>query len=330
MTDQKPAGIVIDAAGGDIGGAARWREEMDAYLAARPVPVRVVGRGRRLTAPWLLAREGLTRGARMVFAPNNVSFAVSGAQRRVLVANALHFLYESEEGLLTRMPVTFAAQIPVVRALLRRADVIVVPCAAMAERVVHHVPGVRGRLLVHHHPVTAVGPRRPAEAGFILVPVVPAPYKDLGAQVRGLLEASGRRSAHDVVLTCDAADLPRDLAAHPRIRTIGIVPHRQLAELWRSAMAAFFPSSLEAFGYPLAEARAYGVPIIAPDSAQAREIAGRALLPYRPGQPASLIEAVRRTGELVLPEPDAFDRDAYFDRLFGDDPLAYGPPPLVA
>ena len=62
------------------------------------------------------------------------------------------------------------------------------------------------------------------------------------------------------------------------------------------ARAVYFPGGLESFGYPLAEARAGGRPVIARDTTQNQEIAGAALCGYTPGDPASLELAVINSG----------------------------------
>jgi glycosyltransferase involved in cell wall biosynthesis len=75
---------------------------------------------------------------------------------------------------------------------------------------------------------------------------------------------------------------------------------------------------VEAFGYPLAEARVHGVPVLSPDGPLAREIAGRALVPYRSGDRDSLACALERCEEPVAPETCAFDAAAYFRWLLGE------------
>jgi len=324
-----PPAVVVDAAGGVVGGAARWRAELDAYLAtADRERVTTIGDGRRLTPAWLLQRERMARAAGLLVAPNNVSFATGRGERRVLLRNALHFLHRSEEHLLTLLPRSFRAQIPVVRRLLPRADLIVVPCSAMADRVVHHVPSAAMRIVVRPHPVSPTGPRRVADVPFILVPVVPGPYKNLIQQLRLLLAAGDPRDPMRIRVTANASDLPGDLACHPRIDLIGIMPADRLAALWRSATAAFYPSCVEAFGYPLAEARAYGVPVIAPNTAQGREIAGGALRGYDPADPQSLRVALSATAAPVASDPTGFARDPYFDWLLGSSTAAVSAPPL--
>jgi glycosyltransferase involved in cell wall biosynthesis len=305
--------VVLDTAGAAVGGAARWIAELDAYLAAGGTAVTVIGRGTPLTPRWLLHRELAAHGADMVVAANNASFALRRAHRRVLLRNALHFLHPGEEHLLTGMSRAFHAQIPVVRQLSRRADDIVVPSSAMAERVCSRLPHVRDRVRVRAHPVTAFGSRIPSAEPFVLVPVLPAPYKNLVVELRGLLAAlaaTGRGLPLHVTARPD--DLPPDLAGHPLITVLGVLPPERLAHLWQQAAAVFFPSTVEAFGYPLAEARVHGVPVLAPDSAQAREIAGPALVPYRPGDPSSLADALSALDTPVPAQPLAFDRSAYF------------------
>jgi glycosyltransferase involved in cell wall biosynthesis len=313
------AHVVIDAAGGVVGGAARWTAELDGFLAAQPVPVPVTVIGRRLglTPGWLLRREHAARSAHIAIASNNVSFAFASPHRRVLVRNALHFLHPAEDHLLARMPRGFRAQIPVVRQLLRRAEVIVAPTSAMAERVCHHIPAARARVVVRPHPVTPAGERDVADEPFILVPVLPAPYKNLLPELEALLSAIDRTGRPIVVrLTARPEDLPPALVRHPRLTLLGTLPHEALNRLWRTATAIFFPSCVEAFGYPLAEARAYGIPVLAPDTDQNREVAANALRPYRSGSRESLAEALDGLDEPVCPDPRAFDRDAYFRWLF--------------
>ncbi|MFU8851386.1 glycosyltransferase [Micromonospora sp. SL1-18] len=310
--------IVIDAAGGSGGGAGRLKTELDAFLADGAAPVRVIGGDRRLTPSWLALREAAAGRAPVVAALNNVSFAWRGTERRVLVHNALHFLAPAEKRLLGLLPRSFRAQIPVVRRALHRADVIAVPCSAMAERVAARVPAVRDRLLVLANPVSPVGPRATADEVSILVPVVPSPFKNVVSELRMLLAAlDQRRHPARVRITAYPHELPAGLARHPRLDLLGRLPHHELARHWRRATAVFFPCVLESFGYPLAEARVYGLPVLAPDTRQSREIAGNALVPYRLADADSLADALDGIDRPVVPEPYAFERAAYFTRLLG-------------
>jgi hypothetical protein len=246
-------------------------------------------------------------------AANNVSFGVRGSHRTVLVRNALHFVHDCEAAELARMPRGFTAQIPVVRQMLRRADVVVAPTTSMAERIASHVPSVSARIVVRGHPVTAPGPRRPADSGFILVPIVPGPYKNLVPQLKLLVDCMAREGSHlRVHVTAAATDLPDDLAYDPMVRLLGRVSTARMEELWCTATAAFFPCTLESFGYPLAESRVLGLPVIAPDTSLSREVAGPALRSYRTNSPDSLSEALESLATPIQPDPGAFDSGSYF------------------
>ena len=108
------------------------------------------------------------------------------------------------------------------------------------------------------------------------------------------------------------------VAGHPQVEFIGRLPYGELRDMQARSRAIYFPTGLESFGYPLAEARANGRPVIARDTAQNREIAGPALCGYTPGDPDSLRRAVEAalTAD-VAPDPGPFDPDQYFDWLLG-------------
>ena len=83
-------------------------------------------------------------------------------------------------------------------------------------------------------------------------------------------------------------------------------------------MAIYFPPEIESFGYPLAEARVSGQPVIARDNEQNREIAGSALCGFTVGNAESLRAATATAlAKELQPDPAPFDPDAYFDWLLG-------------
>src|SRR5450631_1542866 len=89
--------VTVDVAGGPMGGAARFREELLLYLSRTGRDdVKVIGSERRLSPSWLLRRElARPRRVRRV-ALNNVGFLTAGGERWTLLGNALHFLTEAE------------------------------------------------------------------------------------------------------------------------------------------------------------------------------------------------------------------------------------------
>ena len=249
--------------------------------------MQVIGSQRRVTPGWLVRRElaGGSRDRRVAL--NNVGFVAPGGQRWTLLRNALHFLTEAEKAALppAAVPASVRRDAVAVRLAARRSDVIVVPSTAMAERVAAAEPGLRGRIVVRAHPVSADPAPRPPREPMIICPVLFAPYKQMAERISGLLRVVGELedASVRVLVTADRAEVPVAIASHPRTRLAGRLPHAELRELRAHSRAIYFPTDLESFGYPLAEARVSGQPVIACDTEQNREIAGPALCGYAPG-----------------------------------------------
>jgi glycosyltransferase involved in cell wall biosynthesis len=316
------ATVTVDIAGGQAGGAARFSAELHRYLKRTGrQDIHVVGASRCVDAAWLVRREMArpSRGRRVAL--NNVGFVTPGSERWTLLRNALHFLTEGE---LSRLDPSMRAaatrDAAVVRLAARRADVLVVPSTAMADRVTRILPSTRSRIAVRPHPVSADAvPRLPRDPA-ILCPVIFAPYKHMTQRLAELLAAieDYPDASVRVRVTADRRDVPSSLADNPRIEFVGQLHQRDLRQLWARSRAIYFPTGLESFGYPLAEARVSGQPVIARDTGQNREIAGPALCGFVPGDRASLQRAIGRalTTEPV-PDPGPFDPDAYFHWLLG-------------
>lgn len=316
------AETVIDIAGGRQGGAARFLHEFDRYRADNPpIPLQVIGREHQLTPRWLLGREVASRGGRHKISINNASF-VTGTSRTVLLRNALHFSSQEEfrEIGFTPSP-ALRAQIPVIRALARRATRLVVPCTAMAERVTAFEPSLADKIAVRFHPVTVPASDGAEPTDTILLPIINSPYKQLDHHVRRLLSAlkhSGSSTTR-IVITDQATSFSDEVAGHGQVEFIGAMQHDELWRYWASARAIYYPTRVEAFGYPLAEARAAGVPIICQDSDQSREIAGPAAAVFREDDADSLKEAVGLAFQSrPRPDPGPFDRSDYFRWLLTD------------
>jgi Glycosyl transferases group 1 len=320
-----PTAVTIDLAGAQMGGAARYRAELTGYLGRRGAGgVKVIGTTRSLSPAWLAAREAVTARRSRRIALNNVGFLTPGGERWTLLGNALHFLTPSEAGLLDPgLRAAMARQATIVQHAARRSDVLVAPCTAMAERVSAALPDVTGRLVVRMHPLSGTEVRPQRSGSLILCPVLFAPYKRMAERITEWLTAVDDvlDDAVRLVVTARPDEVPASLAASSRLHFVGRVDVAQVAELWARCRAVYFPTSLESFGCPLAEARANGQPVIAVDSAQNREIAGPALRGYTAGVRDSLLEATRAALAVrVEPDPAPFDPDAYFDWMLGPRP----------
>jgi glycosyltransferase involved in cell wall biosynthesis len=315
--------VTIDLAGGNLGGAARYRGELSGYLARRArQDVRLIGTRRRLSPVWLAAREATAVRRSRRIALNNVGFLTSGGERWTLLTNALYFLTGAEMTALDpRLRAGVSRQAGMVRRAARRSDVLIAPCTAMAERITAVLPDVADRVAVRMHPISvSAAPRRPRGA-LILCPVLFAPYKHMADRIGEWLSAVDQAmdDAVRLIVTASPAEVPASLATSTRLHLVGRLSVAQTRELWSQSQAIYFPTGLESFGCALAEARVDGVPVIARDTPQNREIAGGALCGYTLGDRDSLRHATEASLSLrISPDPEPFDPDAYFDWMLGD------------
>ena len=316
------AAVTVDAAGAQMGGAARFLVELRGYLERTGrEDVEIIGLRRRVRPGWLLRRELSSPGRSRRVALNNIGFITPGGQRWTLLRNPLHFLTEGEQARLDpAQRASVRRKAAVVHLAARRSDVIVAPSTAMTERIAMVRPELSSRVVVRPHPVSAPSvPRMPGDP-VILCPVLFAPYKQMAQRLTELLTAVGdlEDSSVRVQVTARATELPAAVACNPQVELLGPLSCSELREIRMRSRAIYFPTGLESFGYPLAEARVSGQPVIARDTAQNREIAGSALCGYTSGDPDSLRRAVQAalTAD-VAPDPGPFDPDRYFGWLLG-------------
>lgn len=307
---------VIDVAGALMGGAARYLTALDGFLqqSVDARDVRVIGRGRRLGATWLLRRETARLRASRMVASNNIAF-VSGRPSVVVLRNALHFLTAQETSDVGLGSSRVTATAWLVRCRLRHADAIVVPSRSMRERVLHRCPEVAERTVVLNHPVAALGTRaRQAHDRFrLLCPVLDAPYKSLSGRLALLASEVARSDQFELRVT---AEPDRVFAAHGVV-SLGALGPTALEHELSCADAIVFPLTLESFGYPMAEGRLRRIPVIAPSGDLSTEIAGDAHVPCDFDDVDSIRRALGTASELALPPLPAnpFDPRAYFTRL---------------
>ncbi|OHV20142.1 mannosyltransferase [Parafrankia soli] len=320
--------VLVDCAGARMGGALRFLTELDSYLADRPsADVEVVGRDRRVAPTWLARRETLGRHRRSV-ALNNVGFVATRGERWVLLRNLLHFLPPEEIAAIPGgLPPGTAQQAQIIRACARRADMVVVPTTTMAQRVLAVLPELTSRLAVRPHPLS----RAPAAAVRgqtgdrvdLLCPVLFAPFKAMGRLLRPVDRAAGlaaRQTGAEITVsvTATASEAHAEgLAGCRHLRFVGRLTPTRLAEFQQSCHAIVYPTRIESFGYPLAEARLAGVWAIAADCPHNREVAGPVLIAYQRDTPDDLAAAMV-TALGAIPEQRAenpFDPVRYFDWL---------------
>lgn len=318
---------LVDCAGGQMGGALRFRNALDSYLAGGRHDVAVIGRGTQVTAGWLLQRESRRRFARVV-ALNNVSFVTTPGERWVLLRNPLHFLWPAERWRLGRRPPRkIFAQTAIVHTAARRADKIVVPTAGMAERVRSLVPGVASRIVVRPHPLVLSSDHHHdnRESGLFLCPVLLAPWKNMGEVLSvidravAITRASCSAPIRVLVTATSAEAAAAGVTSMNYLEFVGRLGHAELAEVRARCHGTVYPTRIESFGYPLAEARLLRQPVVAADTPQNAEVANDALVPYQRENPEEIADALRRATEVRLGPltSNPFEPGAYFDWLLG-------------
>ena len=109
----------------------------------------------------------------------------------------------------------------------------------------------------------------------------------------------------------------QELGVLEHVRFLGYVPDRELADLYRGAIALLFLSRLEGFGLPVAEAMASGCPVIVANGSGSDAVAGSAGIVVDPDDAGAAAAAVE-----LLSNPDnrhryarlGQDRVVRFDR----------------
>jgi alpha-1,3-rhamnosyl/mannosyltransferase len=89
-------------------------------------------------------------------------------------------------------------------------------------------------------------------------------------------------------------DIMESMARDPNVELCERPNDEQLASLYRAALALVYPSEMEGFGLPVAEALACGCPVIASDLPSIREFAGDQPRYIRPGNSADLAGHIER------------------------------------
>ena len=89
-------------------------------------------------------------------------------------------------------------------------------------------------------------------------------------------------------------DVGRLLDGHPNVRTLGFVPHDDLAALYAGAEVFCFPSLREGFGFPVLEAMAQGTPVVTSVGTSTEELGQDASVLVDPRDVSSIAEGIGR------------------------------------
>jgi glycosyltransferase involved in cell wall biosynthesis len=181
---------------------------------------------------------------------------------------------------------------------------------ALADAIAARTGRPRARIHVIAHGPGTVTPTpvsrgslsgRPVRIGYVTKWGVQKNFEVLFDAAKRLI---GQGRAIRLVLTL-AENLPENTSVLHRARSAGLgdvienvgeVDAAAISKLYDSLDIFAFPSLVESFGFPLVEAMAKGLPIVAADTSSNRELAGESGLYFAPSDAGSL---ARTVGELI-------------------------------
>jgi glycosyltransferase involved in cell wall biosynthesis len=190
-----------------------------------------------------------------------------------------------------------------IRSSARRADRVLCPSTATRDRIVAEFGVGDEKVVVAPWGVDdAFRSASPSDRpGHLLFVGRWEARKGLDVLAAALRELTRREAAPRLVLAggpgWGATEAVHELRGMPSVETVLNPSDRELAELYAGALALVYPSRMEGFGLPIAEAMASGCPVIASDLPEVREWAQDAPLYVPPGNPQALAAALSEVAE---------------------------------
>lgn len=206
-----------------------------------------------------------------------------------------------------------------VHAVMRGARCVVTPSAAMRDMIRAYYPDLppeKFRVIPHGFGESEFRGEVPlppeVERQIADSPGVRLLYVSHAASYKGidlLLEATrllrdGLAPPATTWLTIAPADWPEGFPEyvkfieqhnlHGQVRILGRIPHRAVHRVYEAADVFVYPSLCESFGFPMVEAMASGLPIVAADLPLNHEMCGDAAVYYPAREPAALAREVAR------------------------------------
>lgn len=186
---------------------------------------------------------------------------------------------------------------------MKRARLVVTPShamAAMIRRTYPALPASRMRTLYHAcdfggavEPLPSLLARPLARQGLkLLYPTHAAAHKGFDLLIDALTMLARARTDWTLFATLDDADWPagvarlrrtvRDRGLEDRFVALGRVAEANMPALYRACDLLVYPSLVESFGFPMVEAMASGLPVVASGSDVNREICAGAAAYFQP------------------------------------------------
>lgn len=227
---------------------------------------------------------------------------------------------------------------------IKAAPVVMLPTETLYKWILAYCPQLEGRAEVNSYGIDldrfvpqSIEPLAPDGPVRLLYVSVYYPHKDPETLNRavGLLRTENIDAKAHITMTkeefqhwpCGDADY-RSLVEGQKAGRLHLapVPHRDLPATYGKNDVFIFPSVSETFGFPLVEAMACGLPVVAADTLTNREICGPAALyfpPYDARALADRIKELRADPELyrsiqkagIARSQEKFNLSDHFDRL---------------
>jgi len=314
-------------------GTAGAQKNLAPNVKLFPAPVGNAGPWKRIWWSQVTLRSFLKRhSADVLFSSANFGMFFCPIRQVLLIQNLLYFSDIYQQMFLPRHRLRKKINFRLRRWLLCRsaqaADVVMTPSEAMLEalREYTHLPA--SKAMVNSYGVSALRgrpgappqPHGPTHSRVVVLafPSLYAEHKNLGTLLRALPILNGEEGRRFILRTTadpddgldhrtarrkEDLDLSRQPEIARQVEFLNRTDWQQAQELYQHADILVSPSLVESFGYPLVEAMAHGLPVVAADTEINREICAEAALYFTPRSPEDLTRAVREVaGDAALRE----------------------------
>lgn len=262
-----------------------------------------------------------------LYSAANFGMLRSPVPQALLLQNALYFSDLYQRTLLPRYGWSVRLNFRLRRWLMiesaRHAGLVMAPTQALLDGLVRattvspaktlvnpygvDVPGRGGRTQDAPESDNPAAGRKPTDSVRLLYISLYSDYKNLSTLLKALPllnRNGGRRFALTTTVNPDSEtwpvtraedlELARSAAVASAVRFTGRLSREQTAAAYGQSDIFVFPSLVESFGFPMAEAMAAGLPIVAAGTEPNREVCGDAAVYFEPFDPADLANQVAR------------------------------------
>lgn len=261
----------------------------------------------------------------VLFSTANFAMFRCPIKQILLVRNAVYFSDLYQEMIVPRQSLKRRTAFKLGRWMIgfsvRNADLVMTPTQAMLDELREYVEVPPHKAMVNAYGAevhNGVGGNAPGRSGHedtsgpspvrLLYVSLYAEHKNLDTLLRAmpLLNRDGGRGfvlkttanphwdvARYAVRRREDIALAQAPEIAPYVQLVGPLGKREVECLYLGSDLFVFPSLMESFGFPMVEAMAYGLPIVAADTPVNREICGESALYFRSRDPDDLAEKVR-------------------------------------